>query len=74
MPAKPTLRIVGHRKELSGDVVAVDNLLKSLRDLRGKRRLLPRGVYRFSTQEEADAWQMRMLNPLSPARRCWIIL
>ena len=60
---RPTMRIVGRRKEPSGGLAAADNLLKTLRDLRGNRPSLPRGVYRFKIHEEADAWQMRMLNP-----------
>jgi hypothetical protein len=61
MQTRQTMRIVGRRKEPSGGLVAADNLLKTLRDLRGNRPFLPRGVYRFKTHEEADAWQMKML-------------
>ena len=61
MQAKQTMRVVGRRKEPSGGLIAAGNLLKLLRDLRGDRPFLPRGVYRFKTFEEADEWQMKML-------------
>ena len=60
-PAQLSMRIVGRRKEPSGGVAAARNLLKTLGDLRGNRPFLPRGVYRFKTHEEADAWRMKML-------------
>jgi hypothetical protein len=61
MQTRHTMRIVGRRKEPSDGLIAADNLLKTMRDLRGNRPFLPCGVYRFKTHEEADAWQMKML-------------
>jgi hypothetical protein len=61
MQAKPEMRVVGRRKEPSGGLVAADNLLHLLRDLRGSRPFVPRGVYRFKSHEEADEWLMKML-------------
>jgi hypothetical protein len=55
------MRVVGRRRPPSGGLVAGDNLLKLLRELRGNRPFVPRGVYRFKTHQEADEWQMRML-------------
>lgn len=55
------MRVVGRRRPPTGGLVAADNLLKLLRELRGNRPFVPRGVYRFKTHHEADEWQMRML-------------
>jgi hypothetical protein len=37
--------------------------------LRGRRGLVPRGVFRFSSFEEADAWMTRMMIAAAHERR-----
>jgi len=41
--------------------MAAENLFQTLLKLRGTRRFVPRGVYRFKTHEEANQWLMKML-------------
>ena len=36
-------------------------MLKLVIALRGNKPYMPRGVYRFHTHEEADAWTLKML-------------
>lgn len=54
-------RTVGRRGEPKPTPENIDALQRLLPEMRGKRRYLPRGVYRFKTHEEADAWQAEML-------------
>jgi hypothetical protein len=61
MEKKGYMRVVGRRGEPKPTPENMEALQKLLLDLRGKRRFLPRGVYRFKTHEEADAWQREML-------------
>lgn len=51
-------RTLGSRRE-GGDVVAeIRTLQRTMNRLRG-RALVPRGLYRFRSHEEADRWMMR---------------
>ena len=52
------MKVVGRRQvhsEPTGD------LQRTMAAVRGTRALVPRGVYRFGTFEEADAWMTRTL-------------
>jgi hypothetical protein len=52
---------VGHRS-IEGDAWADQGALtRTAAFLRGHAGLVPRGVFRFSTFEEADAWMTRMM-------------
>jgi len=55
------MRIVGRRREASPTLENARAIQVLLRDLRGKHPFLPRGVFRFRSHQEADAWQMKML-------------
>jgi hypothetical protein len=61
MQPKAYMRVVGRRVEPSPTLENVRALQGLLRDLRGKNPFLPKGVYRFKSHKEADAWQMKML-------------
>lgn len=61
MEKKGYMRVVGRRGEPKATPENMAALQQLLLDMRGKRPFLPRGVYRFKTHEEADAWQMEML-------------
>ena len=61
MEKKGYMRVVGPRGEPKPTLENVRALQGLLRDLRGKNPFLPKGVYRFKSHEEADAWQMKML-------------
>ncbi|MBW3565878.1 MAG: hypothetical protein KY459_14295 [Acidobacteria bacterium] len=41
---------------------------RTMNRLRGEA-LVPRGVYRFATHEEADEWMMRMMAATQQSRR-----
>ena len=62
-------KVVGRRQWCGGLVAAVGLLDLALR-LRGDRPFIPKGVHRFASFEESDAWSLRMLTrPRKPARR-----
>ena len=56
------MKIVGRRREARGGVDGADGFLKLVVALRAGRRMAPRGVYRFRSHEEADAWMLKMLS------------
>jgi hypothetical protein len=64
------MKVLGHRREPQPSPENMEAIQKLAVELRGPRRLfVPRGVYRFKSHEEADAWLMKMLtrpNPASP--------
>jgi hypothetical protein len=53
-----TTRVVGRRRVDGG---APGALQRTLAAVRGTGAVVPRGVYRFATFEEADAWMIRMM-------------
>lgn len=55
------MKVLGKRKEPQPTRENMAAIQKLLLDLRGRRLFLPKGVYRFKTHEEADAWEMKML-------------
>lgn len=56
------MKTVGRRKVDGGDVwEAVRQLTETAERLRGSRALVPRGVHRFETFEEADDWMMEKI-------------
>jgi hypothetical protein len=55
------MRTVGLRKPSSGGLEHADKLLNTVVELREGRPLFPRGVYRFKSFEEADAWSLQMI-------------
>lgn len=57
-----TIKIVGHRTgKISSTMKDINQFLNTIRKLRGKRGICPRGVYRFKTHEEANTWTLQML-------------
>lgn len=55
------MRVVGRRGEPGATPANIQAMQQLLLDMRGGRKYLPRGVYRFKTHQEADAWLMEML-------------
>lgn len=56
------MKTVGRRKVEGGDVwEAVRQLTETAERLRGSRALVPRGVHRFRTFEEAHDWIMEQI-------------
>ena len=62
-------RVVG-RRQWRGGLVAAAGLLDLALRLRGDKPFIPKGVHRFASFEESDAWSLTMLTRLrKPARR-----
>lgn len=56
------IRIVGRRSgEIAPTLENASALQATMRQLRSGRGICPRGVYRFRTFEEADAWMIKMV-------------
>jgi len=64
--SKGEMKIIGRRKSNAGGLEAANNFLKLVIDLRGDKPFIPRGVYRFHSHEEKDAWTLKMLTRPSP--------
>jgi hypothetical protein len=57
-------KTVGRRAELSDPfayAMGLQRTASKLRELTVGRGLCPKGVFKFKTHEEADAWMMKML-------------
>jgi hypothetical protein len=52
----PVIKTVGRRRLNGGRPAALQRTLSAVR---GTGAIVPRGVYRFSSFEEADAWMTR---------------
>ena len=55
------MKVVGTRHAAASPMADQAALARTAALLRGTARLVPRGVYRFSSFEEADAWMTKML-------------
>jgi hypothetical protein len=55
------VKVVGTRRTDASPMTDQAGLAKTAAWLRGTAALVPRGVYRFSSFEEADAWMTRMM-------------
>jgi hypothetical protein len=62
-------KVVGRRLPYSGGLAGLQGFFELCLRLRGNRPCLPRGVYRFKSHEEADAWTMKMLTRAKAAPR-----
>ena len=66
MEPKDEMKIIGRRKSNTGGLEAANSFLKLVIELRGGKPFIPRGVYRFHSHEEKDAWTLKMLTRPSP--------
>lgn len=57
---QPTMKVVGRRKIGLSTPEDTDRLLRTAWAVRGTDKLVPRGLYRFRSFEEADEWMTRM--------------
>ncbi len=55
------MKVVGRRKEPVATLAKMDPFFRLCRVLAKGRPFIPKGVHRFKTFEEADAWQMKMI-------------
>jgi len=56
-----SMKVVGRRSPGKGGLDTADGFLKLVISLRGEKPFIPRGVYRFRSHEEKDAWTLKML-------------
>jgi hypothetical protein len=56
-----TMKVVGRKGRPKVDIITIDPLQKLANELRKGRPFMPKGVWRFKSYEEADAWKLRML-------------
>jgi hypothetical protein len=54
------MKVVGRRR-WRGGLAATAGLLEIALRLRGDKPFIPKGVYRFASFEESDAWSLTML-------------
>ena len=55
------MKVVGRKGKSKVNLETANQFLKLMRRLRGSRPFIPKGVWRFKTFEEADAWTLRMI-------------
>lgn len=55
------MKVVGRRQARRVDWEEIAQLLETVAALRPTDRLVPRGVYRFATFEEADLWMTKTI-------------
>jgi hypothetical protein len=56
-----TMKVVGKRKVGRGGLEAGAGFLKLVIALRAKKPFIPKGVHRFKTFEDSQAWTLKML-------------
>ncbi|MDD9984174.1 MAG: hypothetical protein OXU81_22920 [Gammaproteobacteria bacterium] len=57
-----TVKVLGRRTaQETGGLPAAAKFLDMVVELRGDKPFIPRGVHRFSTFEESQAWSIRMM-------------
>jgi hypothetical protein len=54
------VKVVGRKGKPKVNLETANGCLHLMRTLRGKRPFIPKGVWRFRTFEEADAWTLQM--------------
>lgn len=57
----PVGKVVGRRRLGPTSIRDADRLLRTAWAMRGTDKLVPKGLYRFKTFEEADTWMTRMM-------------
>ena len=60
-PEEYAMKVVGRKGSPKCDVETAYGFLKLVAAVRGNRPFMPKGVWRFRTFEEADAWKLQMM-------------
>jgi len=55
------MKVIGRKGKPRIDVTTIDSLQKLANELRKGRPFMPKGLWRFRSHEEADAWKLKML-------------
>jgi hypothetical protein len=58
---RPAMKVVGRRRRGSGGIMAAAPFLSLVIRLRGDKPFLPKGVHRFRSFQESQAWSMKMM-------------
>ena len=61
MPRPESIKILGRRTANETGLPAAAKFLDMVIALRGDKPFIPRGVHRFSSFEESQAWSIRMM-------------
>lgn len=61
------MKVVGRKGKPKVNVITIDSLQRLANELRKGRPFIPKGVWRFKTHEEADAWKLKMVTRPSRA-------
>ena len=68
--AEGTVKVLGRRRPPSGGLTGAAPFLEMVVQLRGDRPFLPKGLHRFRSFEESEAWSVTMMaRPRRPAPR-----
>lgn len=60
-PDEYPMKVVGRKGQPKVNVKTANGFLKLVAAVRGNRPYMPKGVWRFKTFEEADAWKLQMI-------------
>lgn len=55
------VKVVGRKGRPKVNLETANGFLHLMKTLRGNRPFIPKGVWRFKSFEEADAWTLRMI-------------
>ena len=70
MPRPEAIKVLGRRTARETGLPAAAKFLDMVIALRGDKPFIPRGVHRFSSFEESQAWSIRMMTRRrNPGRR-----
>ncbi len=61
MAGPEAIKVLGRRTAHETGLLASAKFLEMVIALRGDKPFIPRGVHRFSTFEESQAWSIRMM-------------
>lgn len=56
-----TMKLVGRKGRPKRGLLAAAGFLELVVAVRGNKPFIPKGVHRFRSFEEADAWNLRMM-------------
>ena len=59
--SEPPIKTLGRRRPSRGGLERTAPFLEMVVGLRGNRPFLPKGVHRFESFEESQAWSIRMM-------------
>jgi len=55
------MKVVGRKGRPKGGLEAAADFLQLVIALRGNKPFIPKGMHRFKTHEEANAWSIKMM-------------